>query len=95
VFPPVEEVEPNMAGKATAGAGGSSLGGGDIGTVTDAKNGSNMESSGNAQSVPGPTSVGVQGMHGLELNSGVLTSKGKNVKLGDGVRMVVRVDILG
>ena len=39
--------------------------------------------------------MGVQGMHGLDLNDGVLSSKGKNVKLGDGVRMIVRVDILG
>ena len=42
-----------------------------------------------------PKSVGVQGVHGLELNDGVLSSKGKNVKLSDGVRMIVRVDILG
>ena len=39
--------------------------------------------------------MGVQGIHNLELNDGVLTSKGKNVKLGDGVRMIVRVDIFG
>jgi hypothetical protein len=37
--------------------------------------------------------VGVQGMHGLELKDGVLTSNGKNVKLGDGVRMIVHIDI--
>jgi hypothetical protein len=95
VFPPAEEAEPQMAGKATAGAGGSSLGGGEIGTVTDAKNGSNMQSSAQAEPAMDPKSMGVQGMHGLELNDGVLSSKGKNVKLGDGVRMIVRVDILG
>jgi hypothetical protein len=39
--------------------------------------------------------TGVQGMDNLQLNNGVLTSKGKNVKLGDGVRMVVHVDIFG
>lgn len=100
VFPPQEEVEPNMAGKATAGAGGAALGGagaGDIGvgTVTDTHSGSNMESSANAQPVLSPKAVGVQGIHGLELKDGVLTSKGKNVKLGDGVRMIVHVDIFG
>src|SRR5258708_29614492 len=33
VFPPAEEAEPLMAGKATAAGGGSSIGGGDVGTV--------------------------------------------------------------
>ena len=42
-----------------------------------------------------PQSTGVQGMHDLQLESGVLSSKGKNVKLGNGVRMIVKVDILG
>jgi hypothetical protein len=95
VFPPHEEAEPMMAGKATAGAGGSSLGGGDVGTVTDAKIGSNTNSSTAAEPAMDPKSVGVQGIHGLELKDGVLTSNGKNVKLGNGVRMIVHVDILG
>jgi hypothetical protein len=34
-------------------------------------------------------------MHGLELKDGVLSSKGKTVKLGGGVRIVVHVDIFG
>jgi hypothetical protein len=93
VFPPQEEVEPMMAGKATAGAGGSSLGGGDVGTVTDAKIGSNTNSSVSAEPAVNPKSVGVQGMHDLELNNGTLSSKGKNVKLGNGVRLIVHVDI--
>ena len=42
-----------------------------------------------------PKSMGVQGMHDLELTDGVLSSKGKNVKLGSGVRMIVHVDIFG
>ena len=34
--------------------------------------------------------------NGLELKDGVLTSNGKNVKLGTGVRMIVRVaQVLG
>lgn len=93
VFPPREEAEPMMAGKATAGAGGSSIGGGDVGTMTDAKSGSNMNTSTSAEPAMNPKSVGVQGMHDLELNNGTLSSKGKNVKLGNGVRMIVHVDI--
>ena len=95
VSAPEEQPEPQMAGKATAGAGGSSLGGGDVGTVTDTHTGSNMETNSKAQSGANVNATGVQGIHGLELNNGVLTSKGKNVKLGDGVRMIVHVDILG
>ncbi|MGD1081671.1 MAG: hypothetical protein ABR881_25415 [Candidatus Sulfotelmatobacter sp.] len=94
VFPPQEEAEPLMAGKASGAAGGGYTGP-TVGTVTDQKSGSSMESSANAQPVLSPTAVGVQGMHGLELKDGVLTSKGKNVKLGDGVRMIVHVDIFG
>lgn len=95
VFPPEEQAEPMMAGKATSSGGGSSLGGGDVGTVTDARTGSNMNSSSQAEAATDPKSTGVEGMRGLELKDGVLTSKGKNVKLGDGVRMIVRVEILG
>ncbi len=93
VFPPAEEAEPQMAGKASGAAGGGYTGP-TVGTVTDDKSGSNMEASGGEPAV-NPKSVGVQGIHNLELNDGVLTSKGKNVKLGDGVRMIVRVDIFG
>ena len=39
--------------------------------------------------------TGVQGMDNLQLDNGVLTSKGNNVKLGSGVRIILRVDILG
>jgi hypothetical protein len=94
VFPPVEEKEPLMAGAANAAAGGG-MSGASVGTVTDGKSGSNMDSAGNPQPAANPKSMGVQGIHDLELNEGVLTSKGKNVKLGNGVRMIVRVDILG
>ena len=102
VFPPAEEQEPMMAGKASgaagggysAGATGGGYGAGTMGTVTDSKSGSNMESSGKAEPAANPKSVGVQGMKDLDLNDGVLSSKGKNVKLGSGVRMIVRADIL-
>jgi hypothetical protein len=95
LFPPQEDAAPMMAGKATNAGGGSSLGGGDVGTATNATVGSNPESSSQPQSVMNPKSVGVQGLHGLELNDGVVSSKGKNVKLSSGVQMILRVDILG
>jgi len=94
VFPPAEEAEPLMAGKASGSAGGGYTGA-TVGTVTDTKIGSNMETSSTPEPAMNPKSVGVQGIRGLELNEGVLSSKGKNVKLGDGVRMIVHVDILG
>jgi hypothetical protein len=94
VFPPPDEVAPQMAGKASGAAGGGYTGA-TVGTVTNNQSGSNVETSGNSQAGMDPKSVGVQGIRGLELNDGVLSSKGKNVKLGDGVRMIVRADILG
>jgi hypothetical protein len=94
VFPPAEEVEPQMAGKASGAAGGGYTGP-TVGTVTDDKSGSNTQSSSNSEPAMNPKSVGVQGIHDLDLDSGVLTSKGKNVKLSSGVRMIVHVDILG
>jgi hypothetical protein len=94
LFPPQEDAAPMMAGKATNAGGGSSLGGGDVGTVTNATVGSNPESASQPESAMNPKSVGVQGLHGLELNVGVVTSKGRNVKLSSGVRMILRVDIL-
>lgn len=96
VFPPEEEAAPQMAGKATGAAGGGfAASGATMGTVTDSKSGSNTEVSGNAQPAANPKATGVQGMRGLELDNGVLSSKGKNVKLDGGVRMIVRADILG
>jgi hypothetical protein len=90
VFPPSDEADPGVAGgQAISHAAG--LGA----PPADSKMGVSPESSIKAQSVIDPKLVGVQGMHGLELNDGVLTSKGKNVKLGDGVRMIVHVDIFG
>jgi hypothetical protein len=96
VFPPLEEAAPLMAGKASGAAGGG-YAGGTMGTVTDAKSGSNTDSENKpvADPVADPKSVGVKGIRDLQLDNGVLTSKGKNVKLGSGVRMIVHVDILG
>lgn len=103
VYPPADEPEgPNMAtmgtsrggsvgGAGPGGAAGTSPGGG-VG-ITDSRNGSDTQSSG-AQPVMDTKAAGVQGMHDLSLDNGVITSKGKNVKLGNGVRMIVRVEIL-
>lgn len=95
VYPPAEEpMGPNMATAGTS-QGGSGAGGGSGGVgITNSKPGSNMESS-NSQDAVNLKAAGVQGMHGLSLDNGAITSKGKNVKLGDGVRMVVHADFLG
>jgi hypothetical protein len=42
-----------------------------------------------------PQSSGMHGIRNLRLDNGVLSSKRKSVKLGGGVRMIVRVDVLG
>jgi len=103
VFPPPDEVmDPSITGAATTAAGGSAGGVGpaggamaSVGVVTDTKSGSNADAESKAQSTPTPQSVGVHGIDNLQLDNGVLTSKGKNVKLGSGVRMIVHVDIFG
>jgi hypothetical protein len=96
VFPPEEgSPAPMMAGKATGAGGGGFGASANVGTVTSDKSGSNMQSNGQPQPETDPKSAGVQGMHDLQLDSGVLSSKGKQVKLGTGVRMIVHVDILG
>ncbi len=95
VFPPADEpMGPNMATAGTS-AGGSGGGGGSAGVgITNTKSGSDMQSS-SGQIVMDTKAVGVRGMHDLQLENGVLSSKGKNVKLGGGVRMIVHADILG
>lgn len=102
VYPPAEEpAGPNMATAGTSRGGsvvGSALGGainsGAVG-ITDAMAGSNPESSSQAQQVVNVKATGVQGMHDLSLDKGVIMSKGKNVKLGGGARIVVHADFLG
>jgi len=96
VYPPAEEPQgPNMSTAGTS-QGGSMAGvsPGGIG-ITNSKSGSDTQSSSTPQRVIDPKATGVQGIHDLQLENGVLTSKGKNVKLGGGVRMIVHVDILG
>jgi len=98
VFPPAEEpMGPNMATAGTSqggsGAGSSPTAAG-VG-LTNTKSGSNASAEGQAQSTMTPQSVGVQGIDNLQLDNGVISSKGKNVKLNGGVRLVVRADFLG
>lgn len=107
VFPPADEVDPGVPGASTSHGGTVAAtgegGGASPGTVptpdyrpmSDIKSGSNTSSNARADQSRNPEAVGVQGMGNLELKDGVLNSKGKNVKLGGGVRMIVHVDILG
>jgi hypothetical protein len=97
IFPPGEEsAGPNMSTMGTSAggsAGGAALGAasqaGGVG-ITDTHNDTPK-----SQAVTDVKATGVQGMHDLQLENGVVTSKGKSVKLNGGVRMVVQVDILG
>jgi hypothetical protein len=93
VYPPAEEpMAPSMATAGTSqGGSGAGASPANVG-LTNSNSGSNLESS-NSQSVTNMSATGVQGVRDLTLDDGVLTSKGKNVKLGSGVRLVVRADI--
>jgi hypothetical protein len=103
VYPPADEpTGPNMATMGTS-QGGSAGGAGSPGSapanpggvgLTNTKNGSNMQSSSTGQLAVDPKATGVQGLDNLQLDGGVLTSKGKNVKLGGGDRMIVKADIM-
>jgi hypothetical protein len=99
VFPrPDDQLDPSITGAATTASGGSmkgGAGGGDVGMITQPRQGSDMGSSTKPQPVMNTSAVGVQGIHDLSLENGVLTSKGKSVKLGRGLRMVIRAEIFG
>ncbi|HTS38414.1 MAG TPA: hypothetical protein VMH04_22255 [Candidatus Solibacter sp.] len=105
IFPPADEpMGPNMATAGTS-LGGSTSGGGPGGGlagvspagigITNSKSGSNAQASSSPQSVMDVKATGVQGMPDLQLEDGMVTSKGKNVKLGNGVRMIIQAEILG
>lgn len=100
IFPPADEPQgPNMAtaGTSAGGSAGGSTGGvssGGVG-ITQSRNGANMQADSSGQAAMDVKASGVQGMHDLQLENGVVTSKGKNVKLGTGVRLVVKADIFG
>ncbi|MFZ0731706.1 MAG: hypothetical protein WAM79_05225 [Candidatus Sulfotelmatobacter sp.] len=102
VFPPAEEADPGMPTTSShQGGGGAGLSGGspvpapDYKPTSDIKTGVATENSPVVQSVSDPKATGVHGFHDLSLEDGVLRSKGKNVKLGSGVQLIVHVDILG
>ncbi len=101
VFPPADEVDPGVPGSSVhQGGNGAGLTAGaavpppDYKPTSDIKIGTNTAST-QSQSVADPKAVGVHGFENLQLNDGVLTSSGKNVKLGSGVRLIVHVDIMG
>lgn len=58
--------------------------------------GSNTQTLGSpSREVLNPQSTGVRGIHNLDLSpDGVLTSKGKSVKLDSGDRLIIHVDLL-
>ena len=90
VFPPPDEVDPGVANGPTMGRSG-----GPGYTPPNVKSGANMDSPTRPEPAMDPKSTGVQGIHDLQLEQGgVLSSKGKQVKLGSGVRMIVSIDIL-
>ena len=101
VFPPADEPDPGVPGAATAhGGGGYGATAGappppDYRPMNDIKTGSNTSSSSRVEPAMDPKSTGVQGMGNLQLEDGILSSTGKNVKLGGGVRLIVHVDLLG
>ena len=94
VFPPSDEPDPGVA-RAESTAAGGGIAGATVGITPNVKAGSEAESNGHASLIVDPKAVGVQGIRDLDLDKGVLRSKGKQVKLGNGVRMIVHVDILG
>lgn len=98
VFPPPDEVDPGMpATSAHQGGGGMTPTPPAPGytPTNDIKVGSNTSSNSNVAPAMDPKSVGVQGIDNLQLEDGILSSHGKQVKLGSGVRMIVHVDIFG
>jgi hypothetical protein len=101
LFQPPDEQDPGIP-SSTMSKGGATMAGGGTSAMptpgyqpTDVKSGSNTTSGAHVEPAIDPKSVGVHGFDNLQLEDGVLSSKGKNVKLGSGVRMIVRVDILG
>lgn len=93
VFPPADQVDPGLPGTSSHQGGGLPMP--DYKPTTDIKTGVNTQSNSGVPASTDPKAVGVHGFDNLELKDGVLTSNGKNVKLGTGVRMIVRVDIFG
>ena len=93
-FPPPDEVDPGVPGASTSPNSG--LGGGlpapDYRPSGDIKTGSNTSST-QVEKGMDPKATGVRGIHDLSLEDGIFISKGKNVKLNGGDRMIIHVDI--
>lgn len=96
IYPPAEEqAGPNMAIAGTSSGGSARGNGGDATGLTNTKSGMDTQSSSSGESVVDVKAQGAQGVRDLSLNNGVISSKGKNVRLGHGMRLVVRADIFG
>lgn len=95
VFPPADEPDPGMPATSSHQGGPGTVPAPDYRPTTDIKTGVATENSPSAQPASDPKSTGVHGFHDLSLEDGVLRSKGKNVKLGNGVQLIVHVDIFG
>jgi hypothetical protein len=82
VFPRLEDEDPRVLGIPPSG--------GATGATNEIKTGSNLDSTSHAQVVITPQATGVHGVPNLELGQdGSLSSKGKNVKLGVDIRMII------
>jgi len=99
VFPPADEPDPGIP-FSTVAKGGAPMSTGGMSQMptpgyqpTDPKSGSNTDSGGHVDYATDPKAVGAHGMHDLSLEDGVLRSQGKQVKLGNGVRLIVKVEI--
>ena len=104
VFPPAPEQDPGIP-FSTASKGGAPIAGEGGGAPamstmptpgyqpTQTQSGSNPQAQGNVDPTVDPKSVGVHDMGDMSLEDGVIRSKGKNVKLGSGVRLILHVDI--
>ena len=87
VFPPLDQEDQRVLGIPPSG--------GATGFSSDVRAGSKLESDQNGEVVMTTESVGVVGTHNLELeHDGSLKSKGKSVKWGANVRMIVRAAFL-
>ena len=94
VFPPADEPDPGVPGSSSHQGGPGTVPAPDYKPTTDIKTGIATETTSRVPPASDPKSTGVHGFDSLQLEDGVLSSKGKNVKLGNGVQLIVRVDIL-
>jgi hypothetical protein len=95
VFPPPDEPDPGVPGSSSHQGGPGTVPAPDYKPTTDIKTGIATETTSRTSPASDPKATGVHGFDNLSLKDGVLSSKGKNVKLGGGVQLIVRVDILG